>query len=43
MPVERLTDALLTLGYDSRKDISFQDFLIEYELNHYGMYSKDSI
>ncbi len=33
MPVERLTDALLALGHDPRKDISYQDFLIEHELN----------
>jgi Ca2+-binding EF-hand superfamily protein len=33
VPVERLTDALLALGHDSRKDISFEEFLIEHELN----------
>ncbi|CAF3390464.1 unnamed protein product [Rotaria sp. Silwood1] len=32
MPVERLNDALLALGYDARKDIGYQDFLIEHEL-----------
>jgi hypothetical protein len=33
VPVERLTDALFALGHDSRKDISFEEFLIEHELN----------
>jgi hypothetical protein len=33
VPVERLTDALLALGHDSRKDISFEEFLNEHELN----------
>jgi hypothetical protein len=33
VPVERLTDALLILGHDSRKDISYEEFLIEHELN----------
>ncbi|CAF4177855.1 unnamed protein product [Rotaria socialis] len=32
MPVDRLTDALLALGHDTRKDINYQDFLIEHEL-----------
>ncbi|CAF0834917.1 unnamed protein product [Adineta steineri] len=32
MPVERLTDAFLALNYDPQKDITYQDFLIEYEL-----------
>ncbi|CAF1055827.1 unnamed protein product [Adineta steineri] len=32
MPIERLTDAFLALNYDPQKDITYQDFLIEYEL-----------
>ncbi|CAF0781894.1 unnamed protein product [Rotaria sordida] len=32
MSVEHLNDALLALGHDPRKDISYQDFLIEHEL-----------
>ena len=33
MPVERLTDALLALGHDSRKDIIYEEFLNEHEIN----------
>ena len=32
MPVERLEDALLALSHDPRKDIGYQEFLIEHEL-----------
>ncbi|CAF4395574.1 unnamed protein product, partial [Adineta steineri] len=31
-PIERLTGAFLALNYDPQKDITYQDFLIEYEL-----------
>ncbi|UJR10534.1 hypothetical protein I4U23_014734 [Adineta vaga] len=33
MPIERLTDALIALDHDPRKDILYQDFLIEHQLN----------
>lgn len=33
MPIERFNDALLALGHDTRKDLSFNEFLIEQELN----------
>lgn len=33
MSVERLVDGLFALGYDIRKDISYDDFLIEHEIN----------
>jgi Ca2+-binding EF-hand superfamily protein len=33
VPVQRLTDALLALDHDPRKDLSFQEFLIEHEIN----------
>jgi len=33
VPVERLTDALLALGHDSRKDINYEEFLNEHEIN----------
>ena len=32
MSVERLTNALIALGYDPQKDVSYQEFLIEHEL-----------
>jgi len=33
VPIERFNDALLSLGHDTRKDLSFNEFLIEHELN----------
>ena len=33
VPVERLVDGLFALGHDTRKDISYEDFLIEHEIN----------
>jgi hypothetical protein len=33
VPVERLTDALLALDHDPRKDISYQEFLTKHELS----------
>lgn len=34
VPVERLVDGLFALGYDTRKDINYEDFLIEHEINN---------
>jgi Ca2+-binding EF-hand superfamily protein len=31
--IERLNDALLALGHDTRKDIAYEMFLFEHELN----------
>jgi Ca2+-binding EF-hand superfamily protein len=33
VPIERLTDALLALGHDPRKDLSFDEFLTDHELH----------
>lgn len=33
MPVERLAEALMALGYDTRQDLRYEEFLIDYELN----------